>query len=68
MENIKTSKRTYTWTVQKRRGDRWLMVIDSKGPILFPTRNIARAVSRELQNKASKNPRSYRVVKLAPNR
>lgn len=67
MADIKTSKRTYTWTVQKFQGGRWRMLVDSQGPILFPTRSIARGISRELQNKASKTPRSYRVVKLTPN-
>jgi hypothetical protein len=67
MNKIKTSKKTYAWVVQKRQGGKWRNVVDSKGVITFQTRQLARNVSREYNNTA-KNPRSFRVAKLTPNR
>lgn len=61
---IKTSKRTYVWTVQRKQGGRWRNLIDSSGPIIIPTRKIARDLSRQYKNLTGK-PRSFRVRKLA---
>jgi hypothetical protein len=71
MTKIKTSKRTYTWVVQKffpykgqKQGGRWRNLVDAEGLITFQTRQLARNVSREYNNIA-KVPRSFRVKKLA---
>lgn len=64
MSKIKTSKRTYVWTIQKKEGGRWRTLVDGMGAILFQTRKLAREVSREYQNTAKK-ARSYRVKKLS---
>lgn len=60
---VKTSKKQYTWTVQKKEGGRWRSIVDSKGIITFQTRKLARSVSREYNNTA-RIRRSYRVKKL----
>lgn len=64
MAKVKTSKKTFTWTVQKKEGGRWRNLVDTQGVITFATRKLARNVSREYQNIARK-PRSFRVKKLA---
>ena len=64
MAKVKTSKKLFTWTVQKKEGGRWRSIVDSDGVILFQTRKLARNVSREYNNIARK-PRSFRVRKLA---
>ena len=62
--SIKTTKRNYTWTVQKKVGGRWTTIADEQGLITIATRKIARDISREFKN-LSKMPRNYRVKKLA---
>ena len=64
MRKVKTTKKVFVWTVQKKEGGRWRNLRDSDGVILFQTRKLARNVSREYQNIARK-PRSYRVKKLS---
>jgi hypothetical protein len=64
MAKIKTSKKAYTWTVQKKEGGRWRSIVDSNGVVLFQTRSLARNVSREYNNTA-RIRRSFRVKKLA---
>lgn len=64
MAKVKTSKKVYTWTVQKKEGGRWRSIVDSGGVVRFQTRALARNVSREYNNVA-RIRRSYRVKKLA---
>lgn len=62
--NVKTSKRTHVWVVQKKVKGKWNTIVDEQGPIIVKTRKLARTVSREFKN-LSKTPRNYRVRKLA---
>lgn len=62
---IKTSVRNHVWTVQKKVGGRWGMIVDDHGPIMIHTRKIARDISREFKNLDTRNRRSYRVVKYS---
>jgi hypothetical protein len=64
MAKIKTSKKTFIWTVQKKEGGRWRNIRDSNGVIMFQTRQLARNVSREYNNTA-RIRRSFRVKKLS---
>ena len=64
MAKVKTSKKAFTWTVQKKEGGRWRSIVDSGGVIRFQTRTLARNVSREYNNTA-RIRRSYRVKKLS---
>jgi hypothetical protein len=60
---IKTSKKQYVWTIQRKQGGRWRTLIDSSGPIIVSTRKLARDLSRQYKNLTNK-PRSFRVKKL----
>jgi hypothetical protein len=64
MAKVKTSKKTFIWTVQKKEGGRWRSIRDSNGVVTFQTRQLARNVSREYNNTAHRY-RSYRVKKLS---
>lgn len=62
---IKTTKKQYTWAVQKREGDRWRLIVDGVGVITMPTRTLARSVSVELNNlQRPGGRRRFRVVKI----
>ena len=61
---IKTSKRNYTWIIQKKEGGRWRTLIDDQGIVTIATRKIARDLSRQYKN-LSRKPRSFRVRKLS---
>ena len=62
---IKTTKKQYTWAVQKREGDRWRLIVDGVGVITMPTRTLARSVSGELNNlQRPGGKRRFRVVKI----
>ena len=63
-KRVKTTKRNYVWTVQRKVGNRWTTITDSSGIITIKTRDLARSISREYNNTA-KVKRSYRVKKLA---
>ena len=60
---IKTSKKQYVWTVQRKQGGRWRTLADNQGIITISTRKIARDLSRQYKNLTNK-PRSFRVKKL----
>jgi len=61
---IRTTKRNYTWTIQKKVGGRWTTITDDMGIVTIATRRIARNISREYKN-ISRKPRSFRVKKLS---
>lgn len=61
---IKTSKRTYVWTIQRKQGGRWHTIVDEQGIVTVATRKIARDVSRQYKH-LTRKPRSFRVKKLA---
>lgn len=61
---IKTSKRNYTWVVQRKIAGRWTTLADDQGIVTIATRKIARDLSRQYKN-LSRKPRSFRVKKLA---
>lgn len=61
---IKTSKRNYTWTIQRKEGGRWRTLVDGLGILTIATRKIARDLSRQYKN-LSRNRSNFRVKKLA---
>lgn len=61
---IKTSKRNWTWVVQRKVAGRWTTLTDEQGIVTIATRKIARDLSRQYKN-LSRKPRSFRVKKLA---
>lgn len=61
---VKTSKRNWTWVVQKKVGGRWTTITDELGLITMATRKIARDISRQFKN-LTNHPRHFRVKKLA---
>lgn len=61
---IKTSKRNWTWVVQRKISGRWTTITDEQGIVTIATRKIARDLSRQYKN-ISRKPRSFRVKKLA---
>ena len=61
---IKTSKRNWTWVVQRKVAGRWTTLTDDQGIVTIATRKIARDLSRQYKN-LSRKPRSFRVKKLA---